>query len=228
MFHFIGTRKPDFKNISRDIYHDYWKDKGDKMRSILMEREDIFFEWIPERSKVLSIGCGNSRLLYELKQKKKCEACGIDIEDSVVGMLNRQGIRSFKADISRDDFDLGKIFSFKFDYIILSELLEHLAMPENLMLKIRKCSNYFAVSIPNSAFYRYRTGLMFGGRFFTQWIKHPAEHLRYWSHVDFLDWLDALGFTIAKTQSSNGPSGLKDLWPNMFGHQICYLAKPDN
>jgi len=78
--------------------------------------------------------------------------------------------------------------------------------------------------LPNSAFYRYRIGLMFKGRFFTQWLYHPSEHLRYWSHIDFLDWLKALNFNIIEFKSSNGPF-LKNIWPNMFGNQICYLVK---
>jgi methionine biosynthesis protein MetW len=225
MFNFIGTRKPDFKNISKEVYRDYWKDKGAEMRSKLMEREVIFLDWIPEGSKVLSIGCGNSRLLFELKKRKNCSVYGLDIENSVVAMLNKQGIKASTADISKDDFDLTNYFDFKFDYIILSELLEHLALPEKLVLKIKNNSFFFAISVPNSAFYRYRIGLMFKGRFFTQWIKHPSEHLRYWSHIDFLDWLDAMGMRLIKQESSNGPSGLKDFWPNMFGHQICYLVK---
>jgi len=94
-----------------------------------------------------------------------------------------------------------------------------------LLEKITNYSDNFLISVPNSAFYRYRIGLMFAGRFFTQWAKHPAEHLRFWSHKDFLDWLLARNLKIIKIKSSNGPRFLRDFWPNMFGHQICYWTQ---
>lgn len=226
MFYFSGTRKPNFKNISQDIYVDYWRSRDFKLRERMMEREIIFFDWIKPGAKVLSIGCGNSRLLFELKEKKQAEVFGIDIEPRVVTELNQIGIRAEVADVTKPDFELQKIFSQeKFNYIILSEFLEHLVLPEVLLEKIIPRADNFLISVPNSAFYRYRLGLMFKGRFFTQWAKHPAEHLRFWSHRDFLDWLKARDLKIVKIKSSNGPKFLRDWWPNVFGHQICYFAQ---
>lgn len=222
---FPWTRKPDFRNISKDVYPDFWAESGRSMRSKLMPREIIFMNWIPEQSSVASIGCGNSRLLYELKTRKKCDVIGIDIADSVLEGLAKNGIIAHKADISRKDFDCGTIFKHKVDYIIASEVLEHFAIPEELVGKMKPWTNYFVISVPNSAFYRYRLGLMFNGRFFTQWVKHPSEHLRFWSNIDFLDWLEAQDLKIIRRASSNGPAVMKDIWPNLFGHQICYLTQ---
>jgi len=225
MFNFIGTRKPDFKNIDENVYDHYWSGVGYKMREKLMEREEIFLDWIKDSSRVLSIGCGNSRLLYELKNKKGCTVIGIDIAESVVAGLRKEGIECIRQDISEKDFDLSKLFSERFDYIIMSEILEHLALPELLIRNAASHADTLVISIPNSAFYRYRVGITFRGRFFTQWIKHPSEHLRYWSHIDFLDWLAAMGLEVLEAKPSNGPAYLRDIWPNMFGHQICYMAK---
>ncbi len=218
MFYFSGTRKPDYKNLNKDIYNNYWKDRGYIMRDKLMEREIVFLDWIKPNSKVLSVGCGNSRLLYELQKQKQCEVFGIDISPEVVDGLKQNNIPSEVQDITKEDFSLSN----NYDYIVMSELLEHLVMPENLLEKVRHSAKHLILSVPNSAFYRYRLGLLFKGRFCTQWAKHPAEHLRYWSHKDFLDWLEALDFQIKESKPSNG-FFLKDIWPNMFGHQICYL-----
>jgi len=220
MFYFTGTRKPDFKNISQDIYVDYWKNKGYQMRNKLMEREVIFLDWIKPNSKVLSIGCGNSRLLYELKKQKNCEVFGIDIDQSVIKGLQENNISGKTQDITKQDFNLEN----NYDYIIMSELLEHISLPEKLISKVKLHTNFLILSVPNSAFYRYRIGLLFKGRFFTQWAHHPAEHLRYWSHKDFLDWLKALNLKVKKIKPSNGPF-LRNFWSNLFGHQICYLVE---
>jgi len=221
LFYFKGTRRPDFRNISRKLdYNQYWQRRGFTLRDKLMEREVIFFNWIQPNSKVVDVGCGNSRLLYELKNKKSCQVLGIDISSLVIENLRKLGIPGKVVDIQNSNFRL----NYSCDYIILSEVLEHISQPEDLIQRLKNQTRYFLISIPNSAFYRYRIGLMFKGRFPTQWAQHPSEHLRYWSHIDFLDWLEAMNLDIIKIKSSNGFI-LKDIWRNLFGHQICYLVK---
>ncbi|MFA6525928.1 MAG: radical SAM protein [Candidatus Buchananbacteria bacterium] len=220
-FYFEGARRPDFKNIVRQMDYDgYWRERGFKTRSKLMEREGVFMDWIKSGSHVLDLGCGNSRLPYELKNSKKCQVSGLDVSDLVIDGLKQSGIDGIRANIEDKDFRLVG----QYDYIVISEVLEHIKYPEDLIDKIKNNAQYLAISIPNSAFYRYRLGLMFTGRFFTQWMTHPAEHIRYWSHKDFLDWLEAVGLEVLEFKSSNG-FYFKDIWPNMFGHQICYLAR---
>lgn len=220
MFRFHGSRTPNFSKIKRISYDDYWTERGFQLRSKLMEREVIFFDWITQGSTVLDVGCGTSRLLFELKKQKQCQVTATDISPLVVTSLQRAGIDAFVANIEDPDFQLTD----HYHYVVCSETLEHLAQPEELVAKLKAAADYLVLSVPNSAFYRYRLGLMFRGRFFTQWMSHPSEHLRYWSHTDFLDWLAAMGLTVVRFKASNGFE-LKDVWPNLFGHQICYLAK---
>ncbi len=53
---------------------------------------------------------------------------------------------------------------------------------------------------------------------------HPAEHLRYWSHKDFLEWLGAQGLHLEKFKAAAGFE-LMDVWPNLFCATGCYLAR---
>ena len=220
LFYFKNTRRPDFKNVKKFDYNAYWDSRGFTLRTKLMERERIFFNWIRPGSRVLDIGCGNSRLLYELKHKKNCTVLGLDISPKVVGELNRLGVPAKVADLEAGlPADLGR-----YDYIIASEVLEHLKYPEDLVARLKPLGDRLVVSVPNSAFYRYRLHLMFTGRFFTQWAVHPAEHLRYWSHKDFLEWLGAQGLTLERFKAAAGFE-LMDLWPNLFCATGCYLAR---
>jgi methionine biosynthesis protein MetW len=225
MFYFRGTRKPDFKSIKFFDYDEYWRLRGLKLRRHLREREELFIDWVKEGSKVLDIACGDAPVLLELKQQKNCQVEGSDISPLILSEQEKHNIPTFVSNISSEDFKLEK----QYDYVILSELLEHLVHPEKFLGKIRHNTKYLIISIPNSAFYRYRTDFLVRGRFFTQWVHHPSEHVRFWSHIDFLDWLKALDLEVVKCEASNGlrigPIKLFNFWKNLFGHQICYLVK---
>jgi len=208
-------------------YKVYWKNRNVKIRQRLLEREIIFFDWIKPKTKVLDIAAGNSGLLSSLKKDKMCDVYAFDVSQEVVDAQNKSGVIAEKRDISFDDFNIAG----KYDNLILSEILEHLPLPEDLMKKIASNAEFFLVSIPNAAFYKFRLQLLFG-RFLKQWIFHPSEHLRFWSHRDFLDWVDSMGFDVVKYKASNGldigPFKFYKYMPNMFGHQICYLLKLKN
>lgn len=225
MFYFHNTRKPDFSSIKNLDYNAYWESRGFSINKKLKEREEVALRLIPKSAKVLDIGCGNSRLPLDLKDKG-CQVKVADLSKIVLEGFSKFGIESTQLDLENT-----KAISFEeqFDYIVLSEVLEHTRNPEEILKTLTAYTKHFFVTVPNSAFYRYRLHLLFFGRFFTQWVYHPSEHLRFWSHKDFIDWLGALDFEIDFYQSSNGLSILNlplyKWWPNMFGHQICYLIK---
>lgn len=224
MNYFSGTRKPDFRNISNLDYDAYWHTRGFHINEKLKERESIIVGYIPVGASVLDIGCGNSLLPVSL-QKKGCSVTVGDISTVVLDGYREKGIETLVVDLERihDDSLLAA-----YDYIILSEVLEHTRNPEEIIQKLKRHTKHFVLTIPNSAFYRYRFHLLFQGRFFTQWVSHPSEHLRFWSHRDFMDWIRDMGLVVERAESSNGFSffglfpGLKNAWKNLFGHQIVY------
>lgn len=225
MFYFFCARKPNFSAVERIDYNEYWRERDFTINKKLKEREVIILEWINSKARVFDIGCGNSLLPSKLKEKG-CEIKVGDISSLVLAGQEKQGIKGIVIDLE-DIKAMEK--NEKFDYIILSELLEHTKNPEEIIYELKKNTDYFIITIPNSAFYRYRMHLLLNGRFFTQWVYHPSEHLRYWSHIDFLDWIEALNLKVVKSQASNGLTvgGFKifNYWKNLFGHQICYLIK---
>lgn len=220
MFNFPWIRKPNFRSIDLD-YDEYWQERGIPLKG-LRPREVTINNSIPNNAKIIDIGCGNSSLPIILQQKG-CDVTAMDVSKNVLMQLNDHGIKTINQNIeniAKDD-SLHDVF---YNWIILSEILEHTKNPEIIITYLKKHTENFAITIPNSALYWFRFGLMFKGRFFTQWVHHPSEHLRFWSHIDFMDWLDAMGLIVKKTVSSNGPKYLKDLWPNLFGFQIVYIC----
>lgn len=220
-------RKPKFQDIKEIDYDDYWQYRGWKINEKLRPRERIMLNIIPTGAEVADIGCGNSLLPVKLKEKG-CIVSVADISKTVLGQYKALGIDSFEINLEKiNDAKLPD----KFDYLILSEVLEHTSNPEQIIKALKPHAKYFLITIPNSASYQFRYGLMFRGRFFTQWTYHPSEHLRYWSHTDFLDWLSAMGLEIISTPVSDGFTlwgllpRLPNLWKNLLGFRMVYYCK---
>ncbi|MFA6404791.1 MAG: methionine biosynthesis protein MetW [Candidatus Paceibacterota bacterium] len=227
MFTSPWIRKPDFHNIKDIDYDDYWNYRGWQLNKKLKPREQIMLDIIPIGAKIADIGCGNSLLPVKVKEKG-CDVKVADISKIVLDQYRTLGIDGFEIDIEKvNNIKL----SDKFDYLILSEVLEHTRNPEQTVKALKPYTKYFLITVPNSASYQFRYGLMFRGRFFTQWVYHPSEHLRYWSHIDFLDWLEAMGLEVISTPVSDGFSfrgllpWLPRLWKNLLGFRMVYYCR---
>jgi 2-polyprenyl-3-methyl-5-hydroxy-6-metoxy-1,4-benzoquinol methylase len=215
-----------FPKIGRIDYSDYWRDRGFTVNKKLKEREEIMLTLVPKGAHVLDIGCGNSRLPLSLKEKGCIVEVG-DVSPIVLDAFKKEGIGASVIDLDKPhEAQIGN-----YDIIIMSEVLEHMANPEEIIASLKAKTDYFLLTIPNSGFYPFRLRLFFGGRALKQWVHHPSEHVRFWSHKDFLEWLSVQGLTVERSIPSNGLTMkgflpfLKDMWPNLLGHQIVYLCR---
>ena len=217
-----------FKEFSFDTkvfdYEEYWDRLSEETnRPTSSFKFKLIEEIIDERSKVLDIGCGDGTLLYYLRKAKGIEAHGIEASEKAIEIAQEKTIEVKKADITKEEFQLTTTY----DYIILSEVLEHLPNPERLLLMLRgKFSKYIIITIPNTGFAGERLRLLLG-RFPKQWVVHPSEHLRFWTVTDFIFWCQQLGFRVERYY------GLFDefydikirLWkyyPKLFSRYILY------
>lgn len=216
-----------FPKVGRIDYTTYWQERGFEINKKLKEREEIMLKIVPPGARVLDVGCGNSRLPVELK-RKGCEVSVGDISPIVLDGFRREKILAQVVDL--DAISTSHIEGM-YDFIILSEVLEHMTNPEEIISVLALHTKRFLLTIPNSAFYPFRFRLFFGGRFLKQWFYHPSEHVRFWSHSDFLAWLSVQGLVVEKAIPSNGLSvkgtmpWLKYVWPNLLGHQIVYVCR---
>jgi SAM-dependent methyltransferase len=110
-----------------------------------------------------------------------------------------------------------------FDYVILSEIIEHLPDPESLLRDLQQfVRKGFIVSIPNTGFHQHRLRLLLG-RFPLQWVVMPGEHLCFWTRADFHWWARQLGYQIAREVPYEGTPLLKDALPGLFAAAFVYL-----
>jgi methionine biosynthesis protein MetW len=168
---------------------------------------------------VLDLGVGDGALLQYMLQYKKIEAFGLDVSPKAVEFCRAQGLNVVLADINKPISDF---LNGQYDYIICSEIIEHLPDPEGLLNNLRPFARKgIIVSIPNTGYYQHRLRLLFG-RFPLQWVVTPGEHLRYWTQADFHWWAKALKFEIKREVPYEGTRGLKDVWPSLFAAAFVY------
>ena len=207
-------RQPQKLSISSLDYDHYWRVRGPHT---FQPRYRIIAEVVEPDATVLDIGCGEGLLLQYLSEVKGIVGYGIDVSEEAVRLAQARGVQAEVADIFHWDATQD------YDYIILSEVLEHLPNPEEVVIKVRnRFRKALLVSIPNIGYYPHRLRLLLG-RFPIQWGWHPAEHLRFWTVLDFVEWIQELGLTVADVRPSNGFPGLYRLWPNLFGNQVVFV-----
>jgi methionine biosynthesis protein MetW len=194
--------------ISRMNYDDYWITRGS---FIFSTRYAVFAQVIEENSSVLDLGCGDGATLKFLLEQKNIKGEGVDISEEAVKMARNRGIEAFVADVASAQFQITK----EYDYIIISELLEHIVNPEDLMEKVKhRFKKALIVSIPNIGHYLHVLRLLFG--------RFPAQ---YWTLKDFSKWVTDLGFKIVGIRTHTGFLFLYKYMPNLFADTAVFLLK---
>ncbi len=111
----------------------------------IMHYHQFFLNNIPQGSKILDLGCGNGALTRDLAQKAKY-ILAID--------QNRKSIIWAKKNYNAPNIEYREknIINFtnhqKFDVIILSNVLEHIAERVNFLKKIKKLSPCILLRVP--------------------------------------------------------------------------------
>jgi len=213
------VRRPDFPRGGFD-YERYWRARG--QTAGLPSRALIFAGWIAPGARILEVGCGDGAFAEYLGAARGCRVVAVDVSEAAVALARARGVDAHRRDVIREPFARDE-----FDCVVASEVLEHLALPEELVGALRPSAPRLLVSVPNTAYVFYRVGLGVLGRFPTQWVVHPCEHLRFWSVTDFRAWSRTQGFRVAREAASSGIPILKRWRHNLFGHQMCYELARD-
>lgn len=217
---------PDTAQVGQVDYDVYWdsklKDSIGQLSEWRRRRAQVFTDLVSDGDRVLDLGVGDGALLLYMLKQKRIEALGLDVSAKAVEYCRGQGLNVILADINRpiSDFLEGQ-----YDYIICSEIIEHLPDPESLLNSLRPfVRKGIIVSIPNTGYHQHRLRLLLG-RFPLQWVVTPGEHLRFWTRADFHWWARQLGFRIVQEVPYEGTPGLKALWPSLFAAAFVYVLK---
>jgi len=181
----FGDKEYKMRKLSYNLYWQIRRPKG-KEGIIPKKRDFIIRSFIESGSTVLDIGCGDGRLINFLEKTNKNICKGIDFSSVAVRLARRLNLNVLLA----TDLEKALEREEKYDYVIMSEFIEHLVDPESIMNKVSKIfKKGIIITFPNIGHLAYRLRLLTGG--FPQcWKWHPGEHIRFWTKRDFIKWIE--------------------------------------
>jgi methionine biosynthesis protein MetW len=112
-------------------------------------------------SRVLDIGCGDGTLLGALRDEKRCDTRGMELDSVNVGECVARGLSVIQGDA---DKDLAFYPDKSVDYVILSQTLQTTMRPDMVLEELLRIGRKAFVSFPNFAHWRVRLSLLWGGR----------------------------------------------------------------
>ena len=143
---------------------------------------------IDNKSTILDIGCGEGDLIQQLQNNKHADIRGVEIDGELVRSAISRGLSVVQGNAEKD---LTQYCDQSFDYVILSQTLQAMYNPKNVLNELLRIGAKAIVSFPNFGHWRIRTQLLFKGRMpVTQelpyaWYDTPNIH--FFTLKDFLE-----------------------------------------
>jgi len=171
------------------------KPENNRMRFDLQ----IVASWIEPGSKVLDLGCGAGDLLSFLKENKGVVGTGIERIEAKVAQCIERGLSVLQGDINEEVFDYPDE---TFDYVVLSQTLQQVYKPAELIQSLLRIGRRGIVSFPNFSHWVIRMQLLLSGyapitkQLPYEWYNTP--NIRVITIKDFRKFSKEVGFEILK------------------------------
>jgi methionine biosynthesis protein MetW len=198
-----------------------------------MLRKDLqaIGDMVAPGSTLIDVGCGEGDLLAWLQSEKKVSGRGIELSASGVNRCIARGLSVIQGDA---DADLQYYPDKAYDYVVLSQTLQTLKNPKEVLEHLVRIANHAIVSVPNFGHWKNRLYLATVGRMPVtrtlsyQWYDTPNIH--FCTITDFIVLVEDLGFTIEKRLyvTDQGVAGYfknHGFLANLFGQQGIFMIR---
>ncbi|MDE3016755.1 MAG: methionine biosynthesis protein MetW [Pseudomonadota bacterium] len=180
---------------------------------------------------LIDIGCGEGDLLDWLQREKRVKGRGIELSQAGVNRSIARGLAVIQGDA---ETDLPHYPGGAYDYAVLSQTLQTLHRPREVLDHLVRIARHAIVSVPNFGHWRNRMHLALGGRMPVtktlsyQWYDTPNIH--FCKIIDFVTLCEQLSLTIEKRlyvthQGVPAPFHNNGLSANLFGEQGIFMIR---
>ncbi len=187
-------------------------------------RDDLklIYDWIPNQSHVLDLGCGNGELLSALTQSKHCTGYGVEINPNSVQAAIERGVNVIQADL---EHGLTTFADNSFDVIVLSQTIQAMQNTETILRDLKRVAKQAIVTFPNFGYWKNRLQIALGGhmpvseRMPYQWYNTPNIHWCTLQDFDRLCQQNQIR-VLERTVMTGGER--VDVLPNLLGSLAFY------
>ncbi|TPG52703.1 methionine biosynthesis protein MetW [Sphingomonas glacialis] len=189
----------------------------------------IIAEHVAPGTRILDVGCGDGALMAALRDTKRVDARGLELDAGNVAAAVSRGLSVIQGDA---DVDLAEYPQASFDYAILSQTLQTAKRPDVVLDHLLRVGRQAFVSFPNFAHWRVRMSLLLGGRMPVtrllpeRWYDTPNIH-----HVtidDFRSFVGERGIAVEGAWFLSGDKRTGTAAANIFAeHAVFLLRKPN-
>jgi SAM-dependent methyltransferase len=165
------------------------------------------FRWVPQRVRVLDIGCGFGESLG-YHRRRGCHAQGVEADANAARVAARHGL-----DIRIGLFDARDFAPQSFDVVTLDQVIEHVRDPAELLRGIHGVladGGSLILTTPNAAGW----GAWLFGRRWIHW--HAPYHLHFFSAASLRRLATAAGYSTERAATVTNSAWL--------GFQWCHLV----
>ena len=204
--------------------------------SQIMTRVDylLISEMVAPNSRVLDIGCGDGALLQLLTETKNIDGRGVEISQDGVNQCVARGLSVIQGDADSDLIDYPDN---AFDFAILSQTIQAVHRPRDVLAQLLRIGRHAIVSFPNFGHWRIRAQLLFRGRMpMTANLPqawHDTANIHFCTIKDFVRLCEELNSRIEKSVALNaagqrlgiaGPLAMQ----NLIGEQAIFLLSQND
>ena len=192
--------------------------------------DDLIMRHIDSGARVIDLGCGDGRLMQRLHTESRCNVLGIDVEQSNIRAVIERGLPVVAADLNQG---LQDIPSDAFDFAVLSQTLQQVHRPKQLLKEMMRVARRALVVVPNFGHWRVRFEVLLRGRtpitdtLPYEWHETPNVH--FMSMRDFGDLMPDIGARIVKERPIINGRSVDRAWAaNLRADSAFYLLERDS